>query len=604
MRAASYFIFSVYCAIVLFAGRVSADGGRCILDSTDIEIRNNLTARIRVHKIIEITSENGSGLAEISVPVNDYMKIEDIEGYTLLPGGRKVKIKSSDIRSASTAQIREFGGYRVVLINMRSPVIGAQLHYRYTLKLKSLLYLPRFIPDSPYDTDRYVIRVTWQDRVGLRYDAGGFQIDTDENEIRFHIDNIPGAISAANSCPGDYYVYLSADNFKYGRHKYISNTWSDVGRFFRSLSAQPARSLEKTAALARRIVGNSSTRKDSIEAIFDYVADSVAYVSLEMGKSDFDPHTCDLIIERRFGDCKDQAILLSALYGQIGLESYPILVATGNYPLSDSFHPWPSLFDHAAVMLFGGGEETIILDPSDPQSVRSNSTTKLRGNYFLVTDGSSDLRRVPLGPEPAQRIIWNFDIGRTPDDSIGCDFTLEYYNAAAAAYRKIIGRDDAGRLVSGLRSMLFQSEWHVSSMEAASLASAPDTLVISGGFTIGEKGSEAFDGISVGSPILEYLLKIFSGIRSVDYCTRDSYELEEAVRVEFGADGPDNIERYHEVWVLENLEFSDQISLDGTSAIYRRTFKFDGTRIPRDDYNAFRDFIFSMRDQRYIHVWK
>ena len=602
MRAALIRILIIGLGIILCSVDVLANGALCILDSTDIEIKNDLTAIVKVHNIIEITSEGGVGLAEISVPVNDFMEIDDIEGYTLLPNGRKIKIKSSDIRTASAAQIREFGGYRVVLINLRSPVIGAELHYEYTLKIKSLLYLPRFIHDLPYDVKRYVVRVRWQNKVGLTYDASGFEIESAENELRFFGDNLPAVISEAFRCPPDYYLLLSADRFKYRKKIYDSETWADVGRFFQTLSKQPEGSLEEIRSLAERITRESTTRADSIRAIFNYVADSVAYVSLELGKSDFDPHFCDLIIKRRFGDCKDQAVLLSSLYNEIGFKANPVLVATGGYPLSDRFHPWPSIFDHVAVALKGGIDEMIILDPSDPYSIETNRSSKLRGKYYLDTDGLSGLGQLPAGPEPSQRISWNFDLGLMSGDSIGCDFALKYYNEASRYFNGIIGGNDNSRLASSLKSMLFQSEWHVSSLEVTSASHLSDTLYISGLFSVRSEYPGSFESLSLGSPILEYLLKIFSGVRSADYCNPETYELEEIVRVDFSDNRAYDIDGFHEVWILDELEFSDELTLDNNIIVYRRVFSFEGSSIPRDEYNAFRDFIFSMRNQRYIRI--
>lgn len=582
---------------VPFAGNVHGDGAVGLLDSTDIEIKNNLTAKVKLYKTIEITSEAGAGFAEIMVPVNDFIEIEDIRGYTILPGGRKIKLKSSDIKTASIAEIREFGGYRVVLISLRSPVVGARLHYQYTLKIKSLLYLPRVIRREPYKVARYVTRVRWGSKVKLNYDYGGFDLEVGENRVKFFADDLPGFSAESNSCPDEYYVMFSADRFKYRKKKYPSLTWPDVSRFFISRSRQSDRSLSETAALARRLVKDARAKTDSVKAIFDYVADSVAYVSLELGKSDFDPHYCDLIIDRQFGDCKDQSVLLTSLYNQIGFQAHPVLVATGDYLLNREIRPWPAIFDHVAVSLETDGK-IVILDPSRRHSLEGNIPSDLRGRLYLVVDGHSDLRRFPEGRRPSKGISWSFVFDSSGESDINVAFELKYYNEASEIFGNIEGEE--ARLGGILKTLFRQAEWHVSSLKIENIIVDRDTLAVSGGFTIDGGDLESPEGISVGSPILVYLLEIFSGIRSGDYCRGESYQFNETITVNSrGTD--DSIPGYNEVWVLDGLEFSDGLSSEHGSLVYRREFSFDGGRIPRDDYNAFRDFILSMRNQRYVH---
>ncbi|MEE9554170.1 MAG: hypothetical protein V3W18_07720, partial [candidate division Zixibacteria bacterium] len=71
MRAAIFFILLVCLEGIPYSGDAHGNGAVGLLDSTDIMIKNNLTAVVKVYKTIEITSEAGAGFAEITVPVND-----------------------------------------------------------------------------------------------------------------------------------------------------------------------------------------------------------------------------------------------------------------------------------------------------------------------------------------------------------------------------------------------------------------------------------------------------------------------------------------------------------------------------------------------------
>ncbi|MEE9553883.1 MAG: hypothetical protein V3W18_06250, partial [candidate division Zixibacteria bacterium] len=311
---------------------------------------------------------------------------------------------------------------------------------------------------------------------------------------------------------------------------------------------------------------------------------------------DFDPHFCDLIIKRQFGDCKDQSVLLSSLYNQIGFRAYPVLVATRDYPSNGKIRPWPAVFDHVAVSLEADGND-FILDPSGSHSIGSEIPSNLRGKPYLVADGHSVLSRFPSGPRPSNGLIWSFAFDSPVGNEIGIDFELKYYNNAKEIYQHII--DEETRLTGALETFFREAEWHVSSIEIKRIVNSQDTLSIAGNLLIDSGDLVSPEGLSVGSPILVYLLDIFPGVRSGDYCRGESYILDESVRIKSPRKGI-SIPGHHEVWVLDGLEFSDELSLEEESLVYRRVFSFDGGRIPRDDYNAFRDFILSMRNQRYV----
>ena len=602
MKAVFHFIMVIGLVAGPLAEKVIGNGAVCLVDSTDIQIKNNLTATVKVYKTLAITSEAGASFAEVTVPINDFIEISDIKGYTILPDGRRIRLKSSDIQTASAAEIREFGGYRVVMISMRSPVAGAWIHYEYTLRIKSLLYLPRIVRRERCEVRRFVVRVRWQKKVELRYDFSGLNLELLEREARFFEDNLKQISSEPNTCPDRISLVLGAEEFRYGERRYRSRTWGDVGYFYLSRVKDSEQSLREAYSLGSRLVRDSRTPTDTIRAIFDFVADSVSYVALELGKSDFDPHTCDLIMQRRFGDCKDQAALLSTLYRGVGIDAYPALVATGGYPFAEDCHPWPAFFDHVAVVI-KNADGDFLLDPSEPHPRGGYLPARLRGRYYLVADGQSSLRQLPAAPEPSTALSWRYIVNPISSEKISGEFEIEYINDAAIAYSRAYADKNFRELSSLFESSLREAGWHAISAEIDSMRFNTDTLSVIGRFLIQSEEIGAAAGMAVGSPILEYLLKnIFTGVRRDDYCQSGSYTLKEMTRINFPpAFGPE-IEEYDEAWIRDHLEFLDELSAGDGFIVYERTFNFQKGTVPPDDYNAFRDFILSIRNQRYVNM--
>lgn len=602
MKAAIFFITIPILLLSWVSNDVCAKGAVCLYDSTDIEIKKNLSAVVKVFKTFEITTEAGARFAEVTVPLNDYIKIKNVKGYTLLPGGRKIKLKSRDVQMASAARIREFGGTRLMSISLRSPAVGATIHYEYTLDIRSLLYLPHITRDTSYPTERFVVRVRWHKSVELNYDFSGLEIEYSERDIRFLALDLPELPDEDQSCPDELYLLLSSEAFAYGKMKYHSRSWADVGRFFAQQASQSEESLAGAGRLASRLAQGSRSHDDTLKALFDFVADSVSYVALEIGKGDFDPHSCGLIIERRFGDCKDQSILLSSLFRGMGIDAYPALFFTGSYPSVNQLHPWPAFFDHAVVVV-KEPRGRLILDPSDPLSSIASPPPRLQGKSYLIADGYSGLQEPGPGPMPSVGLLWRFTVMQETIDVLSVDFSLKYLNDAAISVGERFDNDYRRQPYDQIATAFHDAGWQISSIDFQPIVRDSDSLVVVGRFQISDDDIDPLGNLAVGSPILSYLLSnIFGQVRERDYCHNGSILLEESVRIKLPPHMLVDIAEYHDLWFRDSLEFSDEISFDGGSVLFHRVFDFAGGIIPADDYNDFRDYILSARNQRYVQI--
>jgi hypothetical protein len=602
MKAAVIFIITLILTLVSVSEFALAKGAVCLYDSTDIEVKKNLSAVVKVFKTFEITTEAGARFAEVTVPLNDYIRIKDIEGYTLLPGGRKIKLKSRDVQSASATRIREFGGTRLLLISLRSPAVGAIIHYEYTLEIRSLLYLPRITRDTSYPTERFIVRLRWHKDVKLNYDFNSLEIELSKKDVRFHAENLPELPAEGKSCPDDLYLLLSSEVFAYGKMKYHSRSWADVGRFFAQQALQSEESLIEAGELASRIVRGSPSHEDTLKALFDFVADSVSYVALEIAKGDFDPHSCSRIIERRFGDCKDQSVLLSSLFRGVGIDAYPALIFTGDYPRVSDLHPWPAFFDHAVVVV-KESRGNLILDPSDPLSSVTSPPPRLRGKSFIVADGFSGLQEPDSGPTPSLGLLWRFTVTEEIYDRLTVDFAIEYLNDAAILIDEKYGHNNQQQLHAQITTAFQDAGWQISSVDFQPIVGGSDSLAIAGRFQISDDDIRPSGNLAVGSPLIAYLLdNLFAQVREQDYCHNSSILLEESVRIKLSPHLLVEIAEYHDLWFRDGLEISDEISFDDGSVLFHRVFDFAGGLISADDYNNFRDYILSVRNQRYVQI--
>jgi transglutaminase-like putative cysteine protease len=95
--------------------------------------------------------------------------------------------------------------------------------------------------------------------------------------------------------------------------------------------------------------------KERIRRALRLVQDEVRYLGLEMGVSSHRPNHPSRVYARRFGDCKDKALLFCALLGRAGVEAVPVLVNTRAQASVREFQPSPLAFDHVIARVWHAG---------------------------------------------------------------------------------------------------------------------------------------------------------------------------------------------------------------------------------------------------------
>src|SRR5262249_11813697 len=103
--------------------------------------------------------------------------------------------------------------------------------------------------------------------------------------------------------------------------------------------------------------GHETAPSEKVLAALRFVQDEVRYVGIELGTASHQPSQPATVLARRFGDCKDKALLLCALLRQAGIDAQPALVDSRRGAGLDEWHPSPIAFDHAVVRLSLDGRE-------------------------------------------------------------------------------------------------------------------------------------------------------------------------------------------------------------------------------------------------------
>ncbi|WP_243287742.1 transglutaminase-like domain-containing protein [Geothrix terrae] len=109
----------------------------------------------------------------------------------------------------------------------------------------------------------------------------------------------------------------------------------------------------------------AATPREKARILFDYVKSEIRYIADEGAMHAFIPHDPASVLEKKYGDCKDKAWLLTALARIHGLSIHPVLLST--VPPPDFHELAPGLFNHVICAL----EEQDQLTFMDPTATYS-----------------------------------------------------------------------------------------------------------------------------------------------------------------------------------------------------------------------------------------
>jgi transglutaminase-like putative cysteine protease len=212
--------------------------------------------------------------------------------------------------------------------------------------------------------------------------------------------------------------------------------------FYRGVDDPAIASLATELGLKR---GDSS--ETAVRRAIAFVQDEIRYTGLELGAHAYQPYPPSEVIRRRYGDCKDKAVLLVGLLRHLGVEAAPALVNSSTAAHVADRLPTPEAFDHVIVRLVHEGTEYWIDATAEMQRGRlSNMAQADFGRALVIAPGEDELRpmKIPLRDDPNIDIAEEFDL-RGPDGGLAedGDYSIRtvYRGAVADTVRRRFARN-------------------------------------------------------------------------------------------------------------------------------------------------------------------
>jgi len=173
--------------------------------------------------------------------------------------------------------------------------------------------------------------------------------------------------------------------------------WEEIARWYSQLEKGRTEPSPEIRAKAQELIQGRTAELDKIQALYDYVAKNIRYVSLSFGLSRYQPHAAAEVFKNQYGDCKDKHTLLAAMLEAASIRSDAVLIPSLRQ--LDASLPSPSQFDHMITAVPVDGE-LIWMDTTTEVAPFRLLAASLRNKSALLvpSDGAGKIVETPRDP--------------------------------------------------------------------------------------------------------------------------------------------------------------------------------------------------------------
>jgi transglutaminase-like putative cysteine protease len=134
-------------------------------------------------------------------------------------------------------------------------------------------------------------------------------------------------------------------------------SWEDFGNCWQEMIAKQQELTEPVKEIVKRIGASAGTETEKLKAVWDYMNTNIRYVGLERGLQGYIPLSAHVVCDKKYGDCKAVAGLITVLCRALGLKADPILI--GMRPILGALDldlPGPFHFNHSIARVEADGK--------------------------------------------------------------------------------------------------------------------------------------------------------------------------------------------------------------------------------------------------------
>ncbi len=413
-------------------------GGLILYCDEQIEVNSEYNQISQMHYLVKILNQRGrEDFSEIQIEYDStYEKIELEYARTIKPDGEVINIGLRHIRNVSKyLNFPLYSNVRVFIISFPEITDGSCIEYKLKIKRNQLINKKDFVLSYPVQAQEPVIRAKFtvkipdKTKINMRflnqeYNSFKASLEPKVEKIngyklyKWDFSDIPQIIPEPSMPPDtEINTTMLISTF---------DSWQEIYNWWWALARDKIAPSDAIKDKVKDLIKGLKPPEDQIRAIYNFCAKDIRYVAVEYGQAGYEPHRAEDIFRNKYGDCKDQAVLLVTMLREAGFSAYLVLIPTDDYyNLNESF---PAvLFNHCIACVDFNGN-LIFLDPTAqtcsfgdlPQMDQDRSVLIFKDSGYLIS-------RTPFYPAKHNSVEQIINIKVNNDESINASKTALTY---------------------------------------------------------------------------------------------------------------------------------------------------------------------------------
>ena len=344
--------------------------------------------------------------ANIAISYDDSLEKLALHKLILIRNGKTMNILNSSYREVTQPARQSdnncYDSTKTLRIFLDDVQVGDIIEYSYTFSSRNLVLLNPFadehITNAKIPIERLYFRYLLQSSktIGILINKESLKpnITLHNHGIREYEWNLEHVLSQKNEASENHFLIYEKSSWSEIKNLYLP--YFQVPRHLSNGLTNEIHRLDQETAKEKLLamLEPSSVAKHQIEKVLAFVQNNIRYTGIEMGKGNYQPADPSEVYARRYGDCKDKALLMVTMLNQLGIDSHIALVST-EFKNSLIDKPPLLLFDHALVVV-RVNNQYYWLDPTryDQSSDLDHVYIPDYGYALVLDEKSSQLTRI------------------------------------------------------------------------------------------------------------------------------------------------------------------------------------------------------------------
>ncbi|MBK6964817.1 MAG: DUF3857 domain-containing protein [Bacteroidales bacterium] len=364
------------------------------------------------YNTLYVLTDNAQAFAESKEYFTAKASLESFRAYSRIPDGKKYKdlVVKNFTKSTEINDGLFYDDTYVYTYNFPSVAKGSRLVTESEIRYDDPFYpiMFNFGGSIPYDSS--MLKITIPENVKLSFHLFGNDTalvkfsKTTKGKRTTYLWSTSGlpAYSGDEYSPGfQYYtphiIVHIAGYQSNGEYKRAMETIGDLYAWnYDNISKLSIRPSPEIRQLTDSLIKNCTMPVDKARIIFRWVQKNIKYIAIEDGDNGFVPREAALVLQRRYGDCKDKSSLLKAMLLSAGLEANLAWIGTRDLPYLYSVYPSMANDDHMICVWWDEQDKPVFLDGTSRYHSLGYPPAFIQGKECMVEKGPGDFRLVEV----------------------------------------------------------------------------------------------------------------------------------------------------------------------------------------------------------------